>query len=375
MQPVFMLVSVFAIPALLAPVSLLIKKPGKALWFGFFATLIWAAVIASVLVQFCICDETFADGWLILDSLSAYHLAITAVRCILSSLSAIFFFYNEPGATEPGNKMARNFTALYLAALSAMSLTLISNNIGISWVGIEATTLLTAFLILSPGVPASIEAMWKYLLMCSVGVALAFAGILIIAASTGAAQLDGASAFNWSILNKHAHLLDPRLCKIAFVFLFVGFGTKSGIAPMHSWVPDAYSQAPAPAVIFSGFMINAAFYCLLRYLPIIETATGNVDWAREILVIFGMLSILIGAVFVITQNDVKRLLAYLGIEHMGVIALGIGIGGMGVLAGLLLIFTHSICKTISFLSVGRLGQIYGTHDLRKMTGVFEISPV
>jgi hydrogenase-4 component F len=156
----------------------------------------------------------------------------------------------------------------------------------------------------------------------------------------------------------------------------VGYGTKAGLAPMHSWLPDAHSQAPAPvSAIFSGFMLNAALYCIMRYVPIVETATGHTGWGLKFLVGFGIFSIIIAAAFIIFQKDVKRLLAYHSIEHLGIIALGFGLGGLGTFAALFHTFNHSLCKSLSFFAAGRLGQIFGDHDMEKMSGSLPVSPV
>src|SRR5512145_476009 len=139
----------------------------------------------------------------------------------------------------------------------------------------------------------------------------------------------------WTELIRAKGGLDPTLLKAAFIFLLVGYGTKAGLAPMHSWLPDAHSQAPAPvSAIFSGFMLNAALYCIMRYLPLVEGATGRTGWGSGLLVGFGLVSIVVAAAFILFQHDVKRLLAYHSVEHMGIIALGLGLGGVGAFAAL-----------------------------------------
>ena len=187
-----------------------------------------------------------------------------------------------------------------------MTLVLISNNLGIMWVGIEATTLLTAFLICIPVKPASLEAMWKYLMICSIGVAFAFLGTLMVAASASGLHLSLSDTLLWTRLRQAAASLNPMLLKAGFLCLLVGYGTKAGLAPMHNWLPDAHSQAPAPvSALFSGFMLSAALYCVLRYLPIVEATAGLAGWGPQLLVLFGIISILVAAAFIIFQHDVK----------------------------------------------------------------------
>ncbi|MFH0937779.1 MAG: proton-conducting transporter membrane subunit [Planctomycetota bacterium] len=317
-----------------------------------------------------------ANDWLFLDALSAYHLIVMALVFALSSAYAWTYFNAELAAGHLTLTQTRIFVSLWCGAFSAMTLVLISNNLGIMWVGIEATTLFTAFLICVHQSRESLEAMWKYILMCSVGVAFAFIGTLLAVTSAHELHLPTHDVMLWTKLRESAPLLDPVLIKAAFIFLIVGYGTKAGLAPMHNWLPDAHSQAPAPvSAIFSGFMLNAALYCIMRYIPIVESATGCQGWGSNLLVGFGLLSTLVAAGFIIFQRDLKRLLAYSSVEHIGIIALGLGLGGLGTFAALFHTLNHSICKTLAFFAAGRLGQIYGTHDMTRMHGSLRRAPV
>ena len=252
-----------------------------------------------------------------------------------------------------------------------MAFVLVSNNLGMMWVGMEATTLITAFLICIHLTRESLEAMWKYILICSVGVAFACMGTLLFAAAAG-----GKSGLLWTEMNGRAGSFNPLLIKAAFIFLLVGYGTKAGLAPMHNWLPDAHSQAPAPvSALFSGFMLSAALYCVMRYLPIVEPATGNVGWSLGMMTGFGLLSILIAAAFIPFQRNVKRFLAYSSMEHLGIVVLGLGLGGFGVFAALFHTLNHALGKTLSFFSAGRLGQFSNSHDMQKMSGAMRISPI
>lgn len=313
--------------------------------------------------------------WFLLDALSAYHLVVMMLVFTLSSLYAPGYFRREAedGGFKP--RMARRFGALWFGALAAMTLVLISNNLGILWVGMEATTLLTAFLICIRRSAAALEAMWKYLIICSVGVAFAFMGTLLVGASA-AGRLPAPEALLWTKLYSAAASLDPALLKAGFLFLLVGYGTKAGLAPMHTWLPDAHSQAPSPvSALFSSFLLNSALYCILRYVPLVERATGHAGWGPRLLVFFGLFSILVAAAFILFQRDLKRLLAYSSVEHLGIVALGMGLGGAGVLGALFHMLNHSLCKTLAFLSAGRIGQVYGTHDMDRIGGALKAAPV
>src|SRR5574340_572220 len=223
-----------------------------------------------------------AGGWMRVDALAATHLVLLALVGGLSSAFALVYFGDELARGHLTLRQARTFGSLWGGAFFALVLLLSSNNLGIMWVGMEATTLLTALLIAVHVSRESLEAMWKYVLICSVGVAFAFMGTLMTAA---AAPRSGApSTLFWTSLLAGAARLDPQLMRAAFVFLLVGDGTKVGLAPMHNWLPDAHSQAPAPvSALFSGFMLNSALYCILRYLPIVDRATGGSGWPRELL--------------------------------------------------------------------------------------------
>ena len=347
---------------------LLLASAGGAGWSALAAAAASAAYASGPLFV--------AHGWLYLDALSAYHLAVLGLVFGASSIYAWGYFQGELADGMLSLRAARRFGALWFGSAAAMTAVLLSNNLGLMWVGIEATTLLTAFLICVHVTPLSLEAMWKYLVVCSVGVAFAFVGTLLVAASAQRLGLDASEMLLWTRLRESAALLAPGPMKLAFLFLLVGYGTKAGFAPLHSWLPDAHSQAPAPvSALFSGFMLNTALYCLMRYLPLVEGATGGTGWGGGLLVVFGILSILLAAEFIVFQHDGKRLLAYHSVEHIGIIALGLGLGGIGTFAALWHTLNHAVCKALAFFSVGRLGQMYGTHDLGRMAGAMRRSPV
>ena len=373
----WLLWSVLLVPALGAPACLLLRSP-RAVLAAVCALVAAEAVAAGAAVTavFTQGPVKACGGWLYLDALSAYHLVILLLVFGLSSLYAWFYFGHEERAGHFSRRTARRFGALWLGSFGAMALVLISNNLGVVWVGIEATTLLTAFLICLHATPGSLEAMWKYLIVCSVGVAFAFIGTLLIGAAAGQAHLAPADALLWTRLRDVAPDLNPTLLKMAFIFLLVGYGTKAGLAPMHNWLPDAHSQAPAPvSAVFSGFLLNSALYCILRCLPLVEAATGHSGWALGLLTLVGLVSIMVAAAFILFQRDAKRLLAYSSVEHLGIIALGVGLGGIGVFAAMFHVLNHSLCKPLAFFSAGRLGQRYGTHDLSVLAGAARSAPL
>jgi hydrogenase-4 component F len=385
--------ALFLTPLFLALASLGLPTPRAALRFGLVGTVGWVGLALSIgwLVAGAeVGEPRYAAGrWFMLDALSALHLMVMALVYGLSAAYGQAYFGRLLAQGHLGHRQMRRYHGLWFGSLAAMVLVLLANNLGVMWVGIEATTLLTAFLICTETSPASLEAMWKYLLVCSVGVALAFVGTLLVVASAavpagpaagdgsgGLSPLTGTGAMLWTSLRAAASDLHPVLLKAGFAFVVVGYGTKAGLAPMHNWLPDAHSQAPAPvSAVFSGFLLNSALYCILRYLPIVEAGTGGSGWGRGMLVVFGLLSLAVAAVFTMTQTDVKRLLAYCSVEHLGIVAIGVGLGGMGVFAGLLHTVGHSLAKTVSFGCAGRAGQLRGSHDIRQLGSIAATAPV
>lgn len=310
---------------------------------------------------------TAADDMFVVDAFSGFHLIVLALVFLICSLFASVYFADETDPHAFSQGAARRFGALWLGSLAAMVLVLVSNNLGIMWVGMEATTLLTAFLISFHRDRLSLEAMWKYLLICSVGIAFAFIGTIFTAAAVEKGGGDGADALLWTRLAAPGLQLNPTLMTFAFVFVLVGYGTKAGLAPIHSWLPDAHSQAPAPvSAMFSGFLLNTALYCIMRFVPPARHALGG--FADGLLVFFGVLSLLVAAGFIVFQRDAKRFLAYSSVEHIGIIALGYGLGPLGTFAALFHTLNHSLSKSLAFCAVGRLGQRFGTHDMDTLSG-------
>jgi hydrogenase-4 component F len=325
------------------------------------AAALWTGVLAGG-------PATAAEEWFYVDLFSAFHLVVLTLVFLLCSVFAGVYFADEAGEHAFGRPVARRFGALWLGSLAAMALVLVSNNIGIMWVGMEATTLLSAFLISLYPTRLSLEAMWKYLLICSVGIAFAFIGTIFAAASIQSGGDVQAGALFWTRLAAPDAHLDPTLIKFAFLFILVGYGTKAGLAPIHSWLPDAHSQAPAPvSAMFSGFLLNTALYCIMRFVPSVRNAVGS-GFADGLLVFFGASSILVAAGFIVFQRDAKRFLAYSSVEHIGIITLGFGLGPLGTFAALFHMLNHSMAKSLAFFAVGRLGQQFGSHDMAILSG-------
>jgi hydrogenase-4 component F len=334
-------------------------------------------LIASVFLALCFFDwgvfGMFGNNFLV-DSLSLYHTFLVNTIFFISSIYATSYFRRRLERAEMTLGYTRRFVMLWQTFQAMLLLVLLSNNIGFMWIALEATTLVSAFLIISDSDALSIEALWKYLLICSVGIVFAFMGTILTVAAARKMQASNAG-YLFSQLIEHPELIDPRLMLFAFIFIAVGFGTKAGLSPMHTWLPDAHSQAPTPvSAVFSGVMLNCALFCIMRYLPIAEAAMGHDGQAHSILLLFGFMSLIFSAVFIPIQHDMKRFLAYCSVEHMGIIAIGLGIGGLGTFAALLHITNHSLSKVLAFFSAGHIGEAYGTRDMRRITAAVRRLP-
>jgi len=240
------------------------------------------------------------------------------------------------------------------------------------WISIEATTLSTAFLISFYSKPSAIEAAWKYLIINSLGLLIGFLGTLLFSHPAIGSPHNGLLTWEWMATN--VSKFDPSIIKLAFIFVLVGYGTKVGLVPMHTWLPDAHSKAPVPiSSLLSGVLLNVAFLAILRFKVVTDLVSGSA-YSRELLIFFGLISILIPAFIIFTQRNYKRLLAYSSIEHMGVIALGFGFGGVGVFAAILHMLYHSLAKSILFLSSGNIFLKYGSTKIKNVEGVLMILP-
>ncbi|MDO8580046.1 MAG: proton-conducting transporter membrane subunit, partial [Candidatus Omnitrophota bacterium] len=294
-------------------------------------------------------------------------------RLILTFISILFFVISLYliDYLKSHNKRANRFTAGFvLCLLSGMTLVVMSRHMGLLWIAIEATTLFSAPLINFHRSPHSVEATWKYLLICSVGIALALLGTLFLAV----AATSVGTVFLGALL-KNASLLSIPWLKLSVIFLFVGYGTKMGLAPMHTWLPDAHSEAPSPvSALLSGVLLNCAFLGILRVFQIC-VAAGQTAFAQDLFLIMGLLSLLVAAIFVIGQADYKRLFAYSSVENMGILALGIGLGGVGLYGSLFHMINNAFAKGMIFLVTGNIYQAYQSKKVKDVKGLLGSYPV
>ncbi len=287
---------------------------------------------------------------------------------VLSLVFLMVAFYNNGyvKTLEFSDRRIRNYSAMILIFVLSMTGTILSTDLGIAWILVEATTLSSAYLIYFNRTKHSIEAAWKYVFICSIGIALAFVGIILLNISTGSIN-----TLNFAQLYKHAANFDLNWLKIAFVFMLFGFGAKMGLAPIHFWLPDAHSEAPSPiSALLSATLLNSAFLVIVRVYKIM-TLANCMDYAKIILLVMGFLSLFVTAVFVYHIKNYKRMLAYSSIENMGILAIGLALGGIAYYAVILHLIGHSLAKASFFLTSGNILELYGTKRIKSINGVMK----
>ncbi|HXH41467.1 MAG TPA: proton-conducting transporter membrane subunit [Thermoanaerobaculia bacterium] len=308
-----------------------------------------------------------ASDWLQLDPLGGLVLLVISTIFLICAAYCIGYLRLR------SNRPNRIFCTALLGFLAMTSLVALSQHLTVLWVAMEATTLATAVLLYFNQNRSSLEATWKYLMIGSVGIALALLGTLFLA--YGALLGLGEPTLLFSDLVRRAGHLPAPWVRTAFVFLLVGYGTKMGLAPLHTWKPDAYGEAPGVVgALLAGGMTTCAFLALLRVYRIVDAA-GQGRFARELLLVFGLLSMATAAAFMVGQRDFKRLLAYSSVEHMGILVLGIGLGGAGIFAALLHVVNNALTKGVLFLAAGNIHRAFKSKRLEDVTGALRRLPL
>ncbi|NUR71694.1 MAG: hydrogenase [Hamadaea sp.] len=318
----------------------------------------------GVILATRVTGEPAVRGLVRADALTTWMLIVIGAVATLATASAIAYLRPESAVER------RRYLVLTQLFLGCMSMAVLADNLGLLWVAIEATTIVTAFLVGHRRTRESVEAAWKYVVLCSVGVAIAFLGTVCIYAASVAAGGSGATALNWSYLTGHTAGLDPALVRLATGLILLGFGTKAGLAPLHAWLPDAHSQAPAPvSALMSGVLLSVAFYAILRYKAITDAVIGPA-YTRILLIIGALASLAVAAILLIAQRDYKRMLAYSSIEHMGLIALGAAFGVQLAMAAVLLhVLGHGLAKSVAFCASGRILTTTGSPAIAAVRGM------
>lgn len=314
-----------------------------------------------------------AGGWMRVDSLGAVFLLATGLLYGIAGVFSIGYL-----AVDESHSDAPAFAKRYFAYMNLFGWTMLlvplAADFGTLWVAVELTTIVSALLVAIDRTDAALEASWKYILIASSGLGIALLAIIVLYA-TGTHLLGAAYVPRFERFLQHAHGLSHDAVALAFVLSVVGFGTKVGFVPMHTWLPDAHSEAPAPvSAMLSGSLLSGAFYAILRFFQV-TVASGQQSFAEHVLIVFGAISLAAAALFVVRQRNYKRLLAYSSIEHMGIIALGIGFGAPLAVAGALLhVLTHAAAKGLAFFGAGSLLRGYDTKEVDGITDAVRAMP-
>jgi hydrogenase-4 component F len=320
--------------------------------------------------------ERARSDLLIVDDFNIFFIVLTTFVGFTTSIFSATYIAHEIEIGRITPAFLRFYHAMFQAMMGAMSVALVANNIGLMWVGVEVATLSTVMMVGIYRTHEAIEAAWKYFILGSVGIGLAFFGTILIYLTAQEVLGDGVPAMAWDLLAKNAGRFDPRMMSLAFVFLLVGYGTKVGLAPFHAWLPDAHAEGPTPiSAVLSGLLLNVALYALLRFKMVLAAnpATLNVG---AIMMTLGLISLIFAAFMLYRRRDIKRLFAYSSIEHMGIAAFAFGIGGpIANFAGLLHMTMHSLTKSAIFFAVGHVAQVKGTQRIAEIGGLSVTHPV
>ncbi len=310
-----------------------------------------------------------------IDPLNVFLVALTAFVGFTTSLFSRPYMRVERDNGKMTPPRLRLYHAMYQLFTFTMLLALTTNNMGILWVAMEAATLSTVLLVSVYRTAASLEAAWKYFILCGVGIAQALLGTVLLYMASEKLISAEAGALLWTNLDAVKTSLDPTVITLAFAFLFVGYGTKVGLVPLHNWLPDAHAEGPTPvSAVLSGLLLNVALYAVLRFKVLTDGALGP-GLAGQLMIVFGLLSVVAAAFFLSRQRDVKRMFAYSSIEHMGLITFAFGVGGpIATFAGLLHMTVHSLIKSAIFFAVGHATQLAGTQVMDDIRGLARTSP-
>ncbi|HSI02403.1 MAG TPA: hydrogenase 4 subunit F [Reyranella sp.] len=330
---------------------------------------------------------TFAAGlWLLLDRrtvgnyaiVDEFNVVFVAINTLVGFTTALFSASYigheiETGRLSPG--FLRFYHAMFQAMMGSMNLALVANNIGLMWVGLELATLITVVMVGLYRTPQAIEAAWKYFILASVGISLAFFGTILVYLAGQPVLGEGLPSMTWSLLQAAAVRMDPALLDLAFIFLLIGYGTKVGLAPLHAWLPDAHAEGPTPiSAVLSGLLLNVALYALLRFKMVMAGQPAALD-PGPVMVVMGLVSLIFAAFMLYQRRDIKRFFAYSSIEHMGLMVFAFGMGGpIANFAGLLHMAMHSLTKSSIFFAVGHVAQAKGTQRFAEIRGLSVTHP-
>ena len=333
--------------------------------------------LTLVLAREVIAGGPRALGILRIDDLGLVFLLLLVVLTLAVSIYTVGWLKQAVAVGNMKPELLRSYFALVHAFVATMVVTVLADNLGVLWIAMEGTTITSAVLIGYHGHQHGLEAAWKYIIVTTIGISFGLFGTVLIYAAAAAVHVGaGAGAMSWSAIMRVAPTLDPGIVRIGFIFVTVGYGTKAGLAPMHLWLPDAHSQAPTPvSALLSGVLIKCALLGIIRFQTIAAAACGPA-FPQQVLLVFGLISVVVATPFILAQHDVKRLLGYHSVEHVGIVALGLGFGGpIGTYGALLHVVNHGVTKALAFFAAGKAIARYDTRDMRAIRGLLAVAPI
>lgn len=361
---------VLGAPALAILVALLLRHPRVSECGNLAAAVASLAATIVLLVGVSSPADARWFGYVLLDPLACWVLLCVGVVYVLASIYALGYM-----RAEVEDDRLSWFYALFAGFALTMFIAPAMNRPGLYWIAIELTTLVSTFLVGFGRSAESTEAAWKYLIIVSAGITLALLGT-VFWYWAGTFIYGPRYDMTWATIGAAAAKADPVLMTLGFLLILAGYATKVGLAPMHTWLPDAHSQGPTPvSAMLSGALLNTAMVGIVRGLRIADAA--HLAWlSHNVLIALGLLSLAVAAFLIVRQRDAKRLMAYSSVEHMGVVALGFGFGGVfGVAAACYHMLNHSLNKSLMFFGAGNAGLLFGSHDMRKIRHILRFTPV
>ena len=339
-----------------------------------FATFVASIVLALQVHQ----DGPFVAGgkFFLIDALNVYLVVLTSFVSMTTAIFSRPYMRREREHGRVGHWGMRFYHAMFQLFIFAMFLCLLTNNVGVLWIAMELATLSTVLLVSLYRTPSAIEAAWKYFILCGVGIALALFGTVLLYFAAEKVLGEGGDALLWTNLSQVSGQLEPTVLRLAFVFLMVGYGTKVGLVPLHNWLPDAHAEGPTPiSAVLSGLLLNIALYALVRCKVLVDGSLGT-HLAGNIMMGFGLLSILVASFSMLRQKDIKRMFSYSSIEHMGIATFAFGLGGpIATFGALLHLLVHSLTKSSIFFTVGHASQMHDTQEMSKIRGLIRGNPL
>lgn len=348
------------------------KVLSNSLLFAFIGT---TGVLTLTLPVLFGWSGNLADNFWLIDKFSALIASLIGVLYLTASIVSFRYIGHEYEEKIINSSDVRIYFSLISFFVLCMLVTVLTNNVLLMWIALEGTTLSSTFLVGLYRKRASMEAAWKYIIICSTGITLGLVGILLLGYGASLNGVHGLDTFSLSFLMQNAGLISMDIVRWAFTFIFIGFGAKVGLVPMHTWLPDAHSKAPSPiSALFSGILLNVALYGIMRFKFITDGALGSSEWSNQLFLFFGFISIIVPAFMMMVQGNYKRMLAYSSVEHMGLITFALSLSPVGIFAAVVHMIGHTFIKSLLFFGAGEILILFKTTKTQKINGLMRKAP-